>query len=223
MPTSVISNGAHAATAPPTPPPPTSSAGRRDRSRVAAGGLVLAVCTLAAVVVYGRVGDRREVLAMARTVEIGQLVQPTDLRVVRVSAPGLHTVRVADRSRIVGRPAAVRLLAGTMLAADQVGDAARLPAGTALVGAVLKPGQFPLGLNAGDGVGLVMSSTGLTGGVNPDPIVQTGLSVATVVGVQPAADAIGNTAVSLQVPVSIAAVIADAGAAGRLNLVVMGR
>jgi hypothetical protein len=225
MPTTVTSNGARRATtaAPPAPPAPTSAA-QRNRSRVAAGGLVLTVCTLAAVLIYGRVGDRREVLAMARTVEIGQVVQPSDVRVVRVSSdPGVHTVRATDRVRIVGRPAAVRLLAGSMLSADQIGEAAGLPAGTALVGAVLKAGQFPLGLAPGDTVGLVVSSSmGVTAGVTADA-AQTTPPVATVVGVEPAADATGNTAASLQVPVAIAPAIAEAGAAGRLNLVVMGR
>lgn len=226
MPTTVTSNGARRASTSPLAPPPPSSAGRRDRSRVAAGGLVLAVCTLAAVLVYGRVGDRRDVLAVARTVEVGQVVRAADLRVVHVSSdPGVHMVRAAERARLVGRPAAVRLLAGTMLSADQVGDAARLPAGTALVGAVVKAGQFPLGLAAGDTVGLIASSA--TGGSarasSSDQGAQSALPLATVVDVQPAADATGNTAVSLQVPVAIAPGIADACAAGRLNLVVMGR
>ena len=226
MASTVTSNGARRAMITPAPPPlPPASHGQRDRSRVAAGALVLVVCMLAAVLIYGRVGDRREVLAMARTVEVGQTVHPTDLRVVRVSSdPGLHLVRATDRSRIVGRPAAVRLLAASMVSPDQIGEAAGLPAGTAMVGAVLKPGQFPLGLAAGDLVGLVVSaSTGETGGgVNADPAV-TAPPLATVVNVQAAADATGNTAASLQVPVAIAPVIAQAGAAGRLNLVVIGR
>jgi len=222
--TTLTSNGARRATTAPAPPLAPASSGQRDRSRVAAGALVLTVCTLAAVLIYGRVGDRREVLALARTVDVGQIVQPGDLRIVRVSAdPGVHTVRAADRSRIVGRPAAVRLLAGSMLSAEQIGPAAGLPAGTALVGAVLKPGQFPLGLAAGDVVGLVVSAGGTTSGVNVEPGAQATLATATVVGVQPAADASGNTAASLQVPVTIAPAIAEAGAAGRLNLVVMGR
>lgn len=227
MPSTVTSNGARRAMTIPIPRPlPPASRSHRDRSRVAAGALVLVVCMLAAVLIYGRVGDRREVLAMARTVEVGQMVQPTDLRVARVSSdPGVHLVPAANRSRIVGRPAAVRLLAGSMVSPDQIGEATGLPAGTALVGAVLKPGQFPLGLAAGDVVGLVVSaSTGETAGaVNADPTVQTAPPLATVVGVQAAADATGNTAASLQVPLAVAPAIAEAGAAGRLNLMVIGR
>ena len=227
MPSTVTSNGARRAMTTPMPPPlPPASRSQRDRSRVAAGALVLVVCMLAAVLIYGRVGDRRDVLAMARTVEVGQIVQPTDLRIARVSSePGVHLVPATDRSRVVGRPAAVRLLAGSIMSPDQIGEAAGLPAGTALVGAVLKPGQFPLGLAAGDLVGLVVSvSTGETaGGGNADPTIQTAPPLATVVNVQAAADATGNTAASLQVPVAIAPAIAEAGAAGRLNLVVIGR
>jgi hypothetical protein len=46
---------------------------------------------------------------------------------------------------------------------------------------------------------------------------------ATVVAVDRSADATGNTTVSLQLPATAAPLIAGAGAAGRLNLMVVGR
>jgi len=195
---------------------------RRDRSKAAAGALVLTVCTLGALLIYGRVGHRQAVLAMARTVEVGQVVDLGDLRTVHVSAdPGVRTVPVAQRSQIVGRPAAVRLLAGTMLSAAQVGDATGLPKGMALVGAVLKPGQYPLGLAPGDAVTIVV--TGSSGSTTRADQSQSGPPTATVVAVAPAPDATGSTAASLQVPVSSAPAVAEAGAAGQLSLVVIGR
>ena len=195
---------------------------RRDRSRVAAGALVLTVCTLGVVMVFGRVGHRQAVLAMARTVEVGQVVAVGDLRTVHVSAdPGVRPVPVAQQSQIVGRPAAVRLLAGTMLSAAQVGDATGLPKGMALVGAVLKPGQYPLGLAPGDAVAIVV--TGSSGSITTDQGQAPAPPMATVVAVAPAPDATGSTAASLQVPVGNAPAVAEAGAAGQLSLVVVGR
>jgi hypothetical protein len=196
---------------------------QRNRSRVAAGALVLAATTLGAVVVFGRVGDRQAVLAMARTVEVGEIVGAGDLRVVHVSAdPGLQAVPAADRSRVVGHPAAVRLVSGSLLSPAEVGVGAGLPEGTALVGAVVKAGQFPLGLAPGDTVALVTapaSGTGIT--VSAETTAEPPTAI--VVAIEHAADATGNTAVSLQLPAEAALAVAGAGAAGRLNLVVVDR
>jgi hypothetical protein len=194
----------------------------RNRARVAGGALLLAVCTLGAVVVYSQAGDRKSVLAMARTVEVGDIVEAGDLRAVRVSSdPGVRTVASVDRSRVVGRPAAVRLVAGSLLSPAEVGEGAGLPDSMALIGAVLKAGQFPIGLAPGDTVSLVESAT-------PTGAMDGGVSMsepptATVVAVEPGADGSGNTSVSLQLPTAAAKVVAGAGAAGRLNLIVVDR
>jgi hypothetical protein len=190
---------------------------------MAGGALVLAVCTLGAVIVFGRVGDRRAVLVMARTVEVGKIVQPDDVRAVKVSAdPALGAVPAAERARVVGRPAAVRLVSGSLLSPAQVGGGVGLPEGMALVGAVLKAGQFPLGLAAGDTVALVAApGSGADATVGTDGSAEP--ATATVVAVELAGDAIGTTSVSLQLPAQAAPAVAGAGAAGRLNLVVVHR
>jgi len=223
MSSTVTTNGtARAASALPAAPAVVSNA-VRDRSRVAAGALILVACTLAAVVVYGRIGDRRAVLAVAHAIDIGQPLRAGDLRVVHVSAdPGVQTIPATQRSRILGRPAAVRLVPGGLLSPAQLGDGGGLPAGMALVGAVLKSGQFPLGLAPGDTVALVAAPTSGAGlAVSADPPAEP--PTATVVAVDRSADATGNTAVSLQLPAKTAPLVAGAGAAGRLNLVVVGR
>ncbi|MEW6473869.1 MAG: SAF domain-containing protein [Actinomycetota bacterium] len=219
----VTSNGPSRATAPLPPMPASPPGGPRHRSRMAAGALILVACTLAAVVVYGRVGDRRAVLAVARGVDVGQTLQAGDLRVVHVSAdPGLQTIPAAQRSQVLGRPAAVRLVPGTLLSPAEIGDGAALPEGMALVGAILKPGQFPLGLAPGDTVALVaVPASGAGAVVGADSAA--GPPTATVVAVDRSTDATGNTTVSLQLPATAAPLIAGAGAAGRLNLVVVGR
>ena len=219
----VTSNGTTRAASPLPATPALTSSTQRNRSRVAAGALILVACTLAAVVVYGRVGDRRAVLAVARSVDVGETLDASDLRVVHVSSePGVHTVPATQRSRIIGRPAAVRLVPGSLLSPAEIGDGAGLPDGMALVGAILKPGQFPLGLAPGDTVALVaVPASGAGVVVTADSAAAP--PTATVVAVDRAADATGNTAVSLQLPATAAPVIAGAGAAGRLNLVVVGR
>ena len=219
----VTSNGTTRAASPLPDPPALTSSAQRNRSRVAAGALILVACTLAAVVVYGRVGDRRAVLVVARSVDVGETLEAGDLRVVHVSAdPGLHTIPAAQRSRVVGQPAAVRLVPGSLLAPTEIGDGAALPEGMALVGAILKPGQFPLGLAPGDTVALVaVPASGAGVAVTADSPAEP--PTATVVAVDRAADPTGNTAVALQLPAKAAPLVAGAGAAGRLNLVVVGR
>lgn len=225
MPTTVTSNGAKRAAPSFSPPGNLASTfgAERNRSRVAAGALLLAVCTLAAIVVYGRVGDRQAVLAMARTVDVGEVVEAKDLRVVQVSADAeVRAVPAADRARVVGRPAAVRLVAGSLLSPAEIGEGTGLPDGMALIGTVLKTGQFPLSLAPGDTVALVTSASS-----GSDPMVTTEAAsappTATVVAVESGVDATGNTAVSLQLPTNTAAMVAGAGAAGRLNLIVVDR
>lgn len=219
----VTSNGTTRAASPLPAPPTLTSSAQRNRSRVAAGALILVACTLAAVVVYGRVGDRRAVLAVVRSVDVGETLEASDLRVVHVSAdPGLHTIPAAQRSQIIGQPAATRLVPGSLLAPAEIGAGAALPEGMALVGAILKPGQFPLGLAPGDTVALVATpASGAGVVVTADSPAEP--PTATVVAVDRAADATGNTAVSLQLPAKAASLIAGAGAAGRLNIVVVGR
>ena len=219
----VTSNSTSRATSSLPTRPALASTAQRNRSRIAAGALILAACTLAAVVVYGRIGDRRAVLAVARGVDVGQTLQAGDLRIVHVSAdPGLRSIPASQRSQVLGRPAAVRLVPGTLLSPAEIGDGAALPEGMALVGAILKPGQFPLGLAPGDTVALVAapaSGAGVAVGADSSAVPPT----ATVVAVDRSDDATGNTIVSLQLPATSAPLIAGAGAAGRLNLVVVGR
>ena len=134
----------------------------------------------------------------------------------------MRTIPATQRSGVLGRPAAVRLVPGSLLSPDEIGDGAALPQGMALVGAILKPGQFPLGLAPGDTVALVSApASGAGVVVTADSVAEP--PTATVVAVDRATDATGNTAVSLPLPTNAASLIAGAGAAGRLNLVVVGR
>jgi hypothetical protein len=198
-------------------------AGGRNRSRVAAGTLVMLLATLGALVLFGKAGDRQAVLAVARTVEVGEVVEAGDVHVVHVSAdPGVRAIPSGRRSRVVGRTAAVRLVPGSLLASGQLGEGMALPAGQAMVGAVLKPGQYPIGLGVGDRVALVIGAASGVGSVVSADSTGTP-STATVAAIGDAADATGGVTISLVVPADAAPGLATAGAAGRLNLVVLGR
>jgi hypothetical protein len=224
-PTTTATNGTRRMT--PSSVLPTISSplrsGGRNRSRVAAGLLLILVTTLGVLVLFSKAGDRQAVLAVAQTVEVGEVVDARDLRVVHVSAdPGVRAIPATQRQQVVGRTAAVRLVPGSLLASGQLGDGVAVPAGHAMVGAVLKPGQYPIGLTVGDRVALVFGAASGAG------IVVSAESAgapptATVAALGDPADATGGLTVSLVVPADAAPGLASAGAAGRLNLVVLGQ
>ena len=192
----------------------------RGRGRVAGGVALLGVSALAAIALYGNVGDRQPVLAVAKPVTAGQAIAATDLTVARVAAdPGVRTIPASQRSKVVGRTAGVALTPGALLAPGQLAEGPALPPGSMVVGALLKPGQFPLGLQPGDSVLVVplVASTqaALLGGQAPDALKPIR---ATVAGVEKLRDAGGTTSVSLAVVPELAPAVAAAGAEGRLSV-----
>ncbi|MBI2169368.1 MAG: SAF domain-containing protein [Actinobacteria bacterium] len=185
---------------------------RRNRTRIAAGITVLAVSALAAVTLYGNAGDRTPVLAVARAVEAGETIETGDLTVVRVAAErGVEMVPASERDDLVGRRAAVGLVPGNLLSRGALATGPLVPDGWSVIGAVLKPGQFPLGLRPGDEVTiLAVPETGQGDGDGASPI--EGL----VVAIEETAP--GEVSASLGVPGAATRDFAVAGAQGRLAL-----
>jgi SAF domain len=122
-------------------PPPRQ---RRPALAVAAVVLILVSAAIGATLVV-RAGDRSEVLAVARTVPVGQQIAVGDLKRVRISTdPGLHAIPVSAAPQVVGKVAATTLLPGTLLTPEQLG-ASQLPGpGQAIVGLDLKGAQMPV-------------------------------------------------------------------------------
>ena len=138
------------------PAAPAQRRARGSRVRPVAGVLLLvAVCAL--VLAEGRVraGSREPVLALARPVAAGQVITASDLRVVDVSAAGpVSVVAAARQAQVAGRTATASLLAGSLLAAGDVG--APFPGrGQAWLGVALTPGRYPPGLSPGQHVGVL--------------------------------------------------------------------
>lgn len=194
----------------------TPTAAARNRSRVVLGALVVVVSALVAGLLYADAGDREPVLAVARTVEVGQVLAPRDVREVLAGAvPGVRTVPAAQRSSVVGRPALVRLVPGALLHPAQLGNGEGPAPGLAVVGALLRPGQYPIGLRPGDEV-LALRLIDAAAGIGSAAPVR-----ATVAAL--GAPAAGGMVVSLATEPSDAAPVAAAGAAGHLALVVAPR
>ena len=128
-------------------PATTREAALRRRRRPglwAAGTALVAVGGLGAAALVGQAGDRVEVLAVARTVPVGQTIGGQDVTVARVAAdPALRPVPAAERDQVVGRVAAVELRPGSLVTAGEVTDDAVPRAGEQVVGVATGPGQMP--------------------------------------------------------------------------------
>lgn len=203
---------------------------RRSPAWIAGGVLLVLFCALAFAVGSTRLGARQAVLAVAHDMPVGQLVADSDLVVVRISVDsGLRPIPASARAGVVGRPAAVPLVAGTLLTDAELGAPSALPPGQAVIGVALKPGQFPPSLQAGARVLVADSGADNGAGATAQPAGgdaqgQIETVPAVVVGVtEPAADA-GDptTVVALQLAASSAPRLAAAGAAGRVVVVLLG-
>src|SRR5947208_3090001 len=105
----------------------------RNRGRIAGGAALIVASALAAVMVYGNVGQRVPVLAAARAVDPGQVITDADLKVVNVGADrGVATVAAARRSEIVGKRATTGLLPGSLLGSASIVDGPVVPSGSTL-------------------------------------------------------------------------------------------
>ncbi len=203
-----------------TTPSPVGAA-RRNRTRIALGLVVIVVCVLATGSLFSSANKRVPVLAIRRAVPAGHTIAADDLAVVRVSAgPGIRTVTASNRERLVGRVASRMLVTGSLLAPEDVSDAARVPDGMAVVGAALKIGQYPVSLAPGDNVELIETASLTTNG---DAAAPTGRGHATVIDIAQRKDSPDALAVSLLVPSATAPDVASAGVAGRLSVVVVAR
>lgn len=205
--------------------PPTAGTRRRARptganrntTRIGVGALVLVASVLGTLTVYSSAGDRTSVIALRRDVPAGRTVTAEDLREVGISVDSsLSTIRSEDAAKVVGKVATVPLRAGSLLSSGQVGDAPELAAGEALVGAVLKSGQYPSGLRVGATVRVVeVPVADAAGQIKP-----VGRGTARVADVAESSNDGSTVVVSLVVAGTDAENVASAGAAGRLSLVV---
>jgi hypothetical protein len=177
---------------------------RRRLPFVALGGLLVIVCVLAYAWGAVRLGDRVQVLAVARPISAGQTLTTADLKQVSAAEdPGVQLIPAAQVQQVTGRTAVVPLLPGTLLTPSLVGEAAFPPVGKVTASLALKPGQYPQGLATGARVAVYASATetgdGQPGAANgaksagPTPVRLQ----AVVLGVDLAGDGQGATVITL--------------------------
>lgn len=220
-------------------PPAASAEAGRDGPRWGVRSVrrrrVLPYVSLGAVLVVGsvvvfalaaaRLGERVAVLAVARPVAVGEVIEAGDVREVSVAADAeLGLVPAAEARQVVGRTAAVTLVPGMLVVRSLVGGEAGFPPpGQVVASLALKPGQFPEGLPVGASV-LVFVRAEVTAGTGPSAAPAPGTDgstapagqpvAATVVGVSPAADGQGGAVVTVLLPSAAGSWLAAAPADG---------
>ncbi|WP_312709401.1 SAF domain-containing protein [Aciditerrimonas ferrireducens] len=219
--------------------------GRRRPLLAALAALVVIGSTVAVVAAFLRAQGTERVVVVRQTVAVGQVLEARDLAAVGVRVPrSLPTVPARAVGEVLGRRAAVTLVPGTVLSPADLGPVAGLPAGRSLVGVALTAAEAPAnGVVRGEKVAVVMAgvpgSTSSAPSVPPVPagggssaaggvvavpgaVLCQGATVVAVSG--PTSTSAGSASVAtLEVPASVAPVLATLSAEGALAVVVEGR
>lgn len=213
-------------TTPPSLEPPVTVAAppklrRRPVMALAGVGLVV-LGALAAVWVYLSSTDAVSVVAVRETVMRGETITAGDLMTVQVTPdPALQVVPAAELDSYVGQRAARDLSAGSLLTPDAAAAAVVPAEGQSVVGLALTPELMPgEPLQIGDRVRVIA-----TPGQSGDPAAFDAADTvfpAEVVGVSGSVET-GKTVVSVLVPESEAAQIAQWASAGRVAVVLDSR
>ncbi|MCK0116986.1 SAF domain-containing protein [Isoptericola sp. S6320L] len=196
-------------------PPPKY---RRRPLLVIASVAAVALGALASVWAYQGASDANDVLAVRTTVERGQVIEPDDLMTVPMTIdPALHPLPASQLDVVVGKRAALDLVAGGVVTADQVTETALPAAGMSVVGLNLTASALPANqVRVGDRVRVVLTSDPVTGtGSTPEEPVAIDAEVAGS-GID---DASGNTILNVQVAHDDAPLVADKAAAGQVAVV----
>lgn len=140
-------NGQAARAAAVAPPKSPGALVRRRWGRIGAGAAAAIVGAWVFAALYLSAGDRREVLALSHDVARLEVVDRSDLRVVRISNDAdIGSTNASQLDELVGRVAGVDLVAGSLLVEDQLVPKGRqlLGADEAVVGVLLGPGDSPV-------------------------------------------------------------------------------
>jgi Flp pilus assembly protein CpaB len=197
---------------------------RRIDLRVVIGLALLLAGVLGTVAIVQRAGQRVPVLVMARDVPAGQVVGDQDVRMAELGlTPGVATLGVGDRGRVVGRVASSPLAAGQVLSPAVVTDGPALRPGQVAMSLAVAPEHAAAGLlQAGDRVAVVASGKPDQPSLARAEVVLSSVPILSIQASTDAAGGDGRLLVSLAVGLEQAPLLAQA-AQGTIDLVLLSR
>lgn len=194
---------------------PGPDRGSRRISWVLLGVLLVAGAILAFVLVMLAGNERTPILVAGTEIEAGSVIEVSDVVVAQVAATDVNFVTRAERDLVVGQRARTSISAGTPLTPELIVEADRLPAGQAVVGAVLTAGEYPASaISLGDQVVLMNVPNQ---GSGRDDAVEIGQ--ATIWAIEPVAEqSEPRFFISFVVPSELQLDVATAAGQGRLRV-----
>jgi hypothetical protein len=203
------------------PPGLRSTPARQRRMPWIALGLLLVFGAGLAFAGWSRATSKQvAVLVAARDIDAGDVVDAGAVRVSHVAlGSDVKAVRAGDRAAVVGKVARGLIPSGTLIGSSMVTTGPIVPAGHAVVGAVLAAGAYPTAsLRPGDAVELIATAGANEPGASAEP-----LGTGRVWSVSdPRSPGGSGLFVSLLVPSDRAATVSNAAALQRLRLVLVG-
>lgn len=198
---------------------------RRLDLRVAVGLLLMLVAVLGGASVIRSAQDRIPVLVAAGSVQPGEVIGPSDLRVVEMSVPaGVAYLAASAEGQVEGRVAAEPLWDGKVLGPGSVAEAPPVAAGMVAITLLLPPESAVGGdVRSGDRVA-VLSSPGVdeAGGNQQEAATTILLPDVPVLSVRDANTSEGEGVfVTLTLRLDEARAIAEARASGRVDLALL--
>jgi Flp pilus assembly protein CpaB len=198
---------------------------RRLDLRVAIGLLLMTVAVLGGASLIRNAQARTPVLVAAGSVQPGEVIEASDLRVAEISLPaGVSYLSASMEGEIEGRVAAEPLWDGKVLATGSVAETPPLAAGMVAITLLLPPESAVGGsVRAGDNVA-VLSSPGVNeaGGDQESSATTILLTEVPVLSVRQASTAEGEgLLVTLTLRLEEARAVAEARASGRVDLALL--
>ena len=198
---------------------------RRLDLRVAVGVLLMLVAVLGGASLIRSAQDRIPVLVAAGSVQPGEVIGPSDLRVVEMSVPaGVAYLSASAEVQVEGRVAAEPLWDGKVLGPGSVAEAPPVAAGMVAITLLLPPESAVGGdVRSGDRVA-VLSSPGVdeAGGNQQEAATTILLPDVPVLSVRDASTSEGEGVfVTLTLRLDEARAIAEARASGRVDLALL--
>lgn len=198
---------------------------RRLDLRVVVGLLLMTVAVVGGASLIRSAQARTPILVSAGTVQPGEVIDGSDLRVVEMSVPaGIAYLSASAQGQVEGRVAAEPLWEGKVLGPGSVAEAPPLAAGTVAITLLLPPESAVGGeVRAGDRVA-VLSSPGLNeaGGGQEQSATTILLTEVPVLSVRQASTAEGEgLLVTLTLRLEEARAVVEARASGRVDLALL--
>jgi hypothetical protein len=180
------------------------------------GALVVVASVLVVLAIYTRVGDRREVLALSRTVLAGEQLADADFKVVSIASDeSFLAVPASERGPMTGQYAKVRMLQGSLVVADSVQPNPLVDPARVLMSVPVPLSGVPSGLREGSRLVLIVrpSDSG-AGAVAPVLVEATVATVpgnlAEMVGGDGSSSVTSAVALSVEVPAESVALVGSA-------------